>query len=422
MSSSHSPSASYFNRLADIEVQLCMHGLDMKSLILFSVTSKRMMEQSRKSFVVQQLSNGAAHELDLELMNIAVAEDLDDRNTVFDVLSQRYPPFRRAYEPIRLVNVHDYHEMDPLMFIQLATLFPCVKEVCFVISPQWISTLCNQLFVVLETCQKMSKLELHFVLEVSFPELQLPRNLFQLELVGSFNLVGVKLPNSLKVLNVGGYNEQQWSQITLAKGIQEMTYFCDHSPHLKHIQWPEALSKLHFDADISLVDIQLPSNLLELQLGASYNRSLVGVAFPSSLTTLGTGYEYDHSFVHVQFPPNLRTLSITSSRFNHDINEVELPASLTAISFGFSFNSPINEGVLPAGLLSLEFSSHWNQPMHFVSALTSLVELHLHSFMSKDNIVNVQFPSSLRLIETPSDCDVFEQLKLPSGCRHIQEV
>lgn len=137
------------------------------------------------------------------------------------------------------------------------------------------------------------------------------------------------------------------------------------------------LQEMEFDGvfDKSLTAKSLPPNLTRLHFGFSFNQPMARNALPKTLTELSFGQRFDNLIKPRVLPKGLRTLSF-GRRFNRCFQPHVLPASLTKLSFGDCFNQALGPGVLPASLTSLELGFGFSQRLEPASLPVSLRSLH----------------------------------------------
>ena len=173
-------------------------------------------------------------------------------------------------------------------------------------------------------------------------------------------------------------------------------------PHVKVLRL-----RGHFNRTIW--DVSLPAGLQELDFSMSkFNHFLDKVQWPRSLTRLHLGDRFNRVMTGSVLPPSLQHLSF-GFRFGKDITKVSWPQTLLEISFGVSFNQPITNVRWPRSLIKLKFGSRFNQPVDRVS-WPDVVELTF-GCMFNHPVENVSWPASLQKLTFGKE---FTQTIVPS--------
>ncbi|KAM9953532.1 hypothetical protein ACTFIR_008607 [Dictyostelium discoideum] len=158
------------------------------------------------------------------------------------------------------------------------------------------------------------------------------------------------LPQSLSSLTIGNtFNEKIESLPVLLKCLRIGSSFNNHSFPINF--FPNSLERLSFNK-VSLFNNAFKpgcfsidfSNLVQLDLGQSFNQTLKPNTLPNSLKIL-----------------NL------STNFNKSLEIGTLPQNLQELTFGLKFNQPILKNHLPLNLKKLIFpnQSKFNQPLTY---------------------------------------------------------
>ncbi|EAL61098.1 hypothetical protein DDB_G0292590 [Dictyostelium discoideum AX4] len=158
------------------------------------------------------------------------------------------------------------------------------------------------------------------------------------------------LPKSLSSLTIGNtFNEKIESLPVLLKCLQIGSSFNSHSFPINF--FPNSLERLSFNKVSLFNNVFKPgcfsidfSNLVQLDLGQSFNQTLKPNTLPNSLKIL-----------------NL------STNFNKSLEIGTLPQNLQELTFGLKFNQPILKNHLPLNLKKLIFpnQSKFNQPLTY---------------------------------------------------------
>ncbi|GAM19280.1 hypothetical protein SAMD00019534_024550 [Acytostelium subglobosum LB1] len=166
----------------------------------------------------------------------------------------------------------------------------------------------------------------------------------------------------------------------------------------------------------------LPSSLLALDLGGSFNQPIIpGVTLPDSITKL--------SFGPVDKYPSWSSTNMTM--FNQPLLVGSLPSSLIDLSLSYLFNQEVLPGVLPKSLIKLRFGGVFSRVLTADSLPSDLRELvvsrsyshpipplpSLRSLtISSDNQLDT---TSLPLIDTLILFEAGPPLPLPQSLTHL---
>ncbi|KAG7662360.1 uncharacterized protein J8A68_004131 [[Candida] subhashii] len=184
-------------------------------------------------------------------------------------------------------------------------------------------------------------------------------------------LPGVKLPDSLEVLNIGG-----------GYALETLTGF------------------------------KMPPKLNTLLAGQGAIHTIDNVDFPSSLERLSIEDNKIYFLNYVEFPPSLKHLDVSQNRIE-TLRGVEFPRGLESLNLGFNPIESIRGIRLPTGLKELEISNIPNESMTGVKFPDHLEVLNLQSSMT--NTRGLKLPQHLKvLVLTGNGVNSINPLKLPN--------
>ncbi|CAM9122568.1 unnamed protein product [Ascophyllum nodosum] len=131
---------------------------------------------------------------------------------------------------------------------------------------------------------------------------------------------------------------------------------------LKHVR---RISRLNFRMNFPLTEVVWPDDLHELKFGWAFNQPLES-ALPSSLLSLDLGGSFNHHVEEVIWPSQLVKLRF-GDRFNRPIELAAWPSTLRSLTFGLSFNQPIEMVKWPTALEYLALGDAFNHPVKATS-------------------------------------------------------
>lgn len=246
-------------------------------------------------------------------------------------------------------------------------------------------------------------------------------------------LPGVKFPDSLQVLNIGGgYALETLTGFKMPLNLTTLLASQGSINTIDNITFPPTLERLELaDNKIYFLNyIDFPSNLLHLDLSQNRIESLRGVNFPPNLQSLNLGFNPIESLKGCKFPDNLKYLDISNIP-NDSMTGVKFPDLLIVLNLQASMTNTrglklplhlkklilcdngvnsINPLKLPNSIEVLYLNNNNVKTLNKVQFPSSLKELYLG-----DNLIttlkNVQFPSSLEVLDIDMDPDYDEHEK-----------
>jgi len=202
-------------------------------------------------------------------------------------------------------------------------------------------------------------------------QLNLPDSLTELRFGDRFNqpVAALRLPSSLRSLHFGRpFNAADFRRLRLPTSLTQLTIGAHYSSSFNQRRIPQLPHGLRI-LDLGKVfnhpidHWRLPDTIEQLILGQGFNYELDEFHFPASLTTFTFPPQYNHpvdevDFTHcyqlttIKFEADDRVHRYHDHPFNHPIDDMKLPASLTRLDLfnATSFNQPIAKLQLPPRL------------------------------------------------------------------------
>ncbi|KAK5580118.1 hypothetical protein RB653_000131 [Dictyostelium firmibasis] len=254
----------------------------------------------------------------------------------------------------------------------------------------------------------------------------LPQSLTHLELSNSFsrylNLNGCKfLPESITILDIGdGFNRNINSNdipstlksLIIGKNFKSSLNLKD-CINLEKLIFNE---KSHFNNELTnsneinnnnnknknIIEInELPCNLKFLEFGNLYSREInANLNLPKTLTQLTFGSNFNNS-IKFESLINLEYLKLGDG-FDCEINIGDLPINLKTLIFGIGYKKKLKIGSLPSSLIYLSMDGYTlDFEVGVLSSLVNLLTLELSSFKTLSIPTNQNFkigalPSSIQ--------------------------
>ncbi len=237
------------------------------------------------------------------------------------------------------------------------------------------------------------KLGYSFNQKVAFPD-----SLLVIDFGWSFNKRIKKLPDNLKVLNMGYYScfRKQLPKIPSTLTKLNLSGLFNSPLDLSSTKITKLILPYMYNSSI-----KLPKTLQHLHLGSKFNQEIV---FPDSLQSLTMDYMFNK---HLNLPKNLKSFHM-GEYFN---TPIALPDSLLILQMGEHFNQPIT---FPPNLKELLIGKDFSQELILPDGLMEFTKVW------KFDAPNIEIPSTFKLVET-SDNNPFQSAK-PKLYKRIEVV
>ncbi|EMG45525.1 hypothetical protein G210_4291 [Candida maltosa Xu316] len=245
------------------------------------------------------------------------------------------------------------------------------------------------------------------------PGVKLPDSLEVLNIGGGYaleTLTGFKMPPNLKILLAGQGAMACIEDIMLPPALERLEISENKIYFLDHVKFPISLRDLDVSQNRieSLRDVRFPPGLQSLNIGLNPIENVRGVKFPETLELLDVSNIPNESMTGVKFPESLETLNLQSSMTN--TRGLKLPQRLkTLVLSGNGVNS-INPLKLPNTIEVLYLNQNHIKTLNKVHFPPKLRELYLG-----DNLIttlkNVLFPPTVEVLDLENDPDSFENDK-----------
>ena len=159
-----------------------------------------------------------------------------------------------------------------------------------------------------------------------YPHLELCNNLESMVFSDDFNAtINLSKLDNLKEVTFGSYFNHVISKDNLPQNLKKLTLGLNFIRKIDSL--PNSIEELYIDNRYNS-PIYLPSNLLVLSFGDSFNQELL---LPSSLEQLSFGYHFNKT---IKLPKSLKVFNM-STKFNQDI---VLNEKLEELTVGNQFN------------------------------------------------------------------------------------
>ncbi|KAK6456719.1 uncharacterized protein RJT20DRAFT_126764 [Scheffersomyces xylosifermentans] len=254
-------------------------------------------------------------------------------------------------------------------------------------------------------------------------------------------LPGVKLPDSLEVLNIGGgYALETLTGFKMPPKLRTLLAGQGAVHSIDNIVFPSTLENLGLeDNKIYFLNyVEFPETLKHLDVSQNRIESLRGVNFPKGLISLNLGFNPIDSIKSVKFPESLQYLevsnipneSMTGVKFPDHLDVLNLQSSMTTtrglklppyvktlILAGNGVNS-INPLKLPNSVEILYLNDNNIKTLNKVQFPTNLRELYLGDNMIT-TLKNVTLPPTLEVLDFENDPDTEEHDKFITTLKDV---
>lgn len=246
-------------------------------------------------------------------------------------------------------------------------------------------------------------------------------------------LPGVKLPDTLEVLNIGGgYALETLTGFKMPPKLKSLLAGQGAMPSIDEIVFPSTLQRLEIpenkiyflenvkfppslrDLDISqnriesLRDVRFPHGLKSLNMGLNPIENIRGIKFPDTLQFLDASNLPNESMTGVKFPELLEVLNLQSSMTN--TRGLKLPQHVKILILSGNGVNSINPLKLPSTIEVLYLNQNHIKTLNKVNFPPKLRELYLG-----DNLIttlkNVLFPPTVEVLDLENDPWSFENDK-----------
>ncbi|RLV90766.1 Protein phosphatase 1 regulatory subunit 7 [Spathaspora sp. JA1] len=245
------------------------------------------------------------------------------------------------------------------------------------------------------------------------PGVKLPDTLEVLNIGGGYaleTLTGFKMPPNLRALLAGQGAVHSIDNITFPATLERLEIEDNKIYFLNYVEFPTSLKHLDVSQNRieSLRGVNFPRGLQSLNIGFNPIETIRGIKFPESLRKLEISNIPNESMTGVKFPEMLDVLNIQSSMTN--TRGLKLPQHLkTLVLTGNGVNS-INPLKLPDSIEVLYLNQNNIKTLNKVHLPPKLRELYLG-----DNLIttlkNVTFPNTLEVLDLENDPEVIENDK-----------
>ena len=188
-------------------------------------------------------------------------------------------------------------------------------------------------------------------------------------------------------------------RITPHRRISRLAFHLDL--RLSLVTWPEGLRVLRFGWPFDdPLERPLPSSLLEVDLGGTFNHHVEDVSWPPLLTKLRFGDRFNRPIELATWPATLENLTFGAS-FDQPIESVSWPPALESLSLGDAFNHPVRDAAWAGtSLKRLDFGMAFRQAIEGVAWPPGLEVLRFGACF--DQALDArQLPRGLQLLQVP---------------------
>lgn len=245
------------------------------------------------------------------------------------------------------------------------------------------------------------------------PGVRFPNSLEVINMGGGYSLEtlsGFKMPPNLKTLNVNSGSITSIDNIVFPITLERLSLSDNKIYFLNSVDFPSRLTHLDISQNRieTLKNVNFPRNLKSLSVSFNPIENIRGVKFPEGLEYLDLSCIPNESMTGVKFPDLLISLNLQQSMAN--TRGLKLPAFVKKINLSSNGVNSINPLKLPNSIESLYLSYNNIKTLNKVIFPTTLKELYLGNNLIT-TLKNVQFPVTLEVLDLEMDPDVDEQEK-----------
>jgi len=245
------------------------------------------------------------------------------------------------------------------------------------------------------------------------PGVKFPDTLEILNIGGGYaleTLTGFKMPPKLKTLLAGQGALYTIDNVSFPASLERLELSDNKIYFLTYVEFPPNLQHLDVSQNRieSLRGVNFPRSLISLNLGYNPIDSIKGVRFPEGLKYLDVGNIPNESMTGVKFPDLLINLNLQASMTN--TRGLKLPPGLLHLSLCDNGVNSINPLKLPNSITVLYLNNNNIKTLNKVQFPTNLRELYLGNNMIT-TFKNVQFPPTLEVLDMEMDPEYDEQEK-----------
>lgn len=246
-----------------------------------------------------------------------------------------------------------------------------------------------------------------------FPGVKFPDSLEVLNIGGGYSLetlAGFKMPPSLKVLVACNGSISSIDNVNFPPSLEKLQLVENKIYFLNYVEFPPRLETLDLSQNRidSLRGVNFPRNLKSLSLSQNPIECIKGAKFPETLTYLDLSCMPNESMTGVKFPDLLVSLNLQQSMTN--TRGLKLPAMLKEVNLGFNGVNSINPLKLPNSIEKLYLGNNNIKTLNKVQFPTALKELYLGNNLVT-TLKNVHFPLQLEVLDLEMDPDIDENDK-----------
>lgn len=246
-----------------------------------------------------------------------------------------------------------------------------------------------------------------------FPGVKFPDSLETLNIGGGYSLetlAGFKMPPNLKTLIACNGSISSIDNVSFPVTLQKLQLVENKLYFLNYVEFPPKLELLDISQNRidSLRGVNFPRNLKTLSLSQNPIECIKGAKFPESLDYLDLSCIPNESMTGVKFPDLLQSLNLQQSMTN--TRGLKLPPFLKEVNLGYNGVNSINPLKLPNSITCLYLGNNNIKTLNKVQFPTALRELYLGNNLIT-TLKNVQFPLGLELLDLEMDPDIDENDK-----------
>lgn len=254
-----------------------------------------------------------------------------------------------------------------------------------------------------------------------FPGVRFPDSLEVMHVGGGNSLetlAGFKIPSNLKVLDASRSLLSTIDYISLPQTTEHLILSDNKIYFLNYAEFPARLQSLDLSNNrIDLLkNINFPKNLRYLSVSNNPIECIKGVRFPDSVEHLDISCIPNESMTGIKFPDLTIWLNLQQSMTN--TRGLKIPSMVRELNMAGNGVNSINPLKLPNSIESLFLTNNNIKTLNKVAFPSCLKELHLGNNMIT-TLKNVQFPPTLQILDLEMDPHLEENEKFITSIKDV---
>lgn len=253
------------------------------------------------------------------------------------------------------------------------------------------------------------------------PGVRFPDSLQVMNIGGGFSLetlAGFKIPANLRVLNAPNGLISSIDCVSFPQTLERLNLADNRLYFLNYVDFPQRMilldiSQNHID---SLKNVNFPRNLKVLSVSNNPIECIKGARFPESVEYLDLSCIPNESMTGIKFPDLAISLNLQQSMTN--TRGLKIPTGVKNLNLASNGVNSINPLKLPNSIESLFLANNNIKTLNKVAFPAALRKLYLGNNIIT-TLKNVQFPPTLEVLDMEMDPEVEENEKYLTSLKDV---